>query len=76
MPSRNKEVSLQKVTDISADWTVNDTIARFPDAIAVLNTFGVDTCCGGGLSIAQAAQANGLDLDALLRAVREAVTAA
>lgn len=59
-------------TDIALDerWTVNETIARHPATIAVFNRFGIDSCCGGVASIAEAARREGIDAATLLEAVR------
>jgi len=55
---------------VNADATVNETIARRPEAIAVLNGFGIDACCGGSISISDAAHSQGLDPLILLEAIR------
>lgn len=43
-------------------------------AVTVLNAYGIDTCCGGGDSVAEAAACDGIDLDELLEALREAAS--
>lgn len=53
----------------TADQTVNDILACHPMAIQVLNAFGMDTCCGGVLTLAEAARHDGVDLDAILHAL-------
>lgn len=40
---------------ISPALTVNELLARYPLSGSVLNAFGLDTCCGGLLSIRDAA---------------------
>lgn len=50
--------------------TVNDTIARFPQAMAVFNRFGIDTCCGGGIAVAEAARLQNVDLALLSAALQ------
>ncbi len=52
--------------------TVDQTIARHPQTIAVFNRFGLDTCCGGGAPILEAARRDGADPVALLEALRDA----
>jgi iron-sulfur cluster repair protein YtfE (RIC family) len=47
-------------------------IARDPAALAVLERFGLNHCCGGHLSLREGAAAAGADLPALLRALQEA----
>lgn len=57
---------------IDADLTVNEAIRRFPATVAVFNDFGIDACCGGAASLADAAERDGADPRALLAAVRAA----
>ena len=60
-------------TSIEAGSTVNEIVARHPETIPVFNGFGIDSCCGGGVPLRDAAQRDGADLDALVRALREAL---
>ena len=53
-------------TTIDASWTVNDVIEKFPDAITTLNALGLDTCCGGNLSLAESAAEAGIDADKII----------
>ncbi|MGE5731336.1 MAG: DUF542 domain-containing protein [Gemmatimonas sp.] len=39
----------------------------------MFNTFGIDSCCGGSVSLDSVAQRHGIDLDALLAALENAV---
>ncbi len=55
--------------------TVNEMVATHPETIPVFNRFGLDTCCGGGVAIADAAHRDGADLDALRQALKDAVGA-
>jgi iron-sulfur cluster repair protein YtfE (RIC family) len=55
--------------------TVHDLIQRHPITRAVFQRYGVDTCCGSGVSVEEAARRDGLDatlLCAELRVVAEA----
>lgn len=52
--------------------TVNEIVAQHPETIAVFNKFGIDSCCGGGVPLRDAAHRDGAELDALLRALEEA----
>jgi iron-sulfur cluster repair protein YtfE (RIC family) len=65
-----------EVASIDAACTINALIAQQPASIFVLNAFGVDTCCGGSDTIAQAATHAGVDparlLGALARNAQEA----
>lgn len=58
-----------------ATWSVNDVLRRYPDAVGVFNELGVDACCGGANSLADAARDAGVALDELLERVGEAVAA-
>lgn len=67
---------MQNETTIEPTASVNDVISRFPATIPVFNKFGLDTCCGGGAPIADAARRDGADLGALLAELRKAAAAA
>lgn len=51
---------------VDVRWSVNDTLLRYPRSAAVFDAFGVDSCCGGGASLDQAAHAADVPLDDLL----------
>jgi regulator of cell morphogenesis and NO signaling len=51
---------------IAAGDVVNDVVGQHPAALPVLNRYGLDTCCGGALSLDEAARHHDLDLAALL----------
>jgi regulator of cell morphogenesis and NO signaling len=53
--------------------TIKEIVARFPETIPVFRRFGLDTCCGGGVRIEEAAQRDGLDAADVLAAVRQAL---
>ena len=56
-------------TPFSPALSVTDLLRESPGAAAVLNRFGIDTCCGGSLSLADAAASVGLPLAELLAAI-------
>lgn len=58
----------ERVIDPSV--TVRETIARHPETKAVFARFGLDTCCGSGVPIIDAAHRDGANLDELLTALR------
>ena len=64
-------------TDATLDCTrsVNDTVARFPETLAVFDKLGIDSCCGGGLSVEDAARRGEVDPAKLCGALEEAVRA-
>lgn len=53
----------------TSDCTVDAVIARSPVAGAVLNTFGIDTCCGGSASLGEAAVRAHVEAPVLLDAI-------
>jgi regulator of cell morphogenesis and NO signaling len=50
----------QSVVDYTL--TLNEIVSRYPDALHVLHSYGLDTCCGGALSLKDAVAHHGLDL--------------
>lgn len=54
---------------IEADMTVNEIVQRQPATLSVFRTFGIDTCCGGPLSILEAATRHGRDVGDLIAAL-------
>jgi regulator of cell morphogenesis and NO signaling len=57
---------------IESGETLNALVDRLPETLPVLQGFGLDTCCGGALTLEQAAERHGLDLRQLLEALRAA----
>ena len=58
---------------ITGETVINEVIRRYPRTIAVFNRFRVDSCCGGGESIQRTASRDGVAVEALLKALNEAV---
>jgi iron-sulfur cluster repair protein YtfE (RIC family) len=58
---------------IDAAESLNAIVAHYPRALAVLQRFGLDTCCGGALPLRTAAEHHNLNLDELLAMLRAAV---
>ena len=56
------------------DMTINEIVAKFPDAITVLTQFGLDTCCGGAHKLRDAARKHNLDERQLLAALEAVVS--
>jgi iron-sulfur cluster repair protein YtfE (RIC family) len=52
-----------------ASASVNEVLRAAPASGAIFNRFGVDTCCGGGLPLHEAAREAGVALDELLLAL-------
>lgn len=49
--------------------TVHQAMREFSGAEEVFRRFGIDTCCGGELPLAEAAAAHDVDLEQLLDAL-------
>ena len=49
--------------------TVEATARRFPRVLPILQGFGIDTCCGGHLTLAQAAAGAGVPVETVLHAL-------
>jgi regulator of cell morphogenesis and NO signaling len=64
------------VNTIEPGETLNALVDRFPAALPVLQEFGLDTCCGGAVTLERAAAHYGIDLRQLLEALRAAQTVA
>lgn len=55
---------------ITPTGTLSEIVTRVPATAAVFARYGLDLCCGGGKTLAFAAQAHGVNLDALLEALQ------
>jgi iron-sulfur cluster repair protein YtfE (RIC family) len=61
------------VAPIASTDTINLIVARYPQALPILQRFGLDACCGGALRLRDAARRHQLDADEVLAALRAAV---
>jgi regulator of cell morphogenesis and NO signaling len=52
---------MESMQTIDGTMTINETIQRHPETVAVFDRFGLDSCCGGSLAIAEAAKKHGLE---------------
>lgn len=51
--------------DLDVTITINELLRLMPESGAVLGRLGVDTCCGGSLTLTEAATSAGIPLAAL-----------
>jgi regulator of cell morphogenesis and NO signaling len=58
---------------ITKDMIINDVINKFPETMKVFNDFKVDSCCGGGQSIATTAAVSNANIPELMEALNKAV---
>lgn len=63
---------MPETTQIDQTSVVNDVIRRYPATVGVFNYFGIDACCGGAATIAEAAENDSVDADVLVDALRGA----
>jgi iron-sulfur cluster repair protein YtfE (RIC family) len=54
---------------IDSAETVEDAARRSPHAAEILRGFGIDTCCGGRLTLSQAAASAGIAVETVLEAL-------
>jgi len=54
---------------VESTATVNEILVTYPETVSVFNQFGIDACCGGAASLAEAARRDGADVDRLIRAL-------
>jgi iron-sulfur cluster repair protein YtfE (RIC family) len=59
-------------TPLHTGLTLNEILARHPEAGALLNELGFDTCCGGARTLEEAATALALDAAEVVRRILEA----
>jgi regulator of cell morphogenesis and NO signaling len=60
-------------TPLDPTRTVHEIIVQHPETKAVFNRFGIDTCCGSAVPVSAAALREGIDVNAVLEALREAM---
>jgi iron-sulfur cluster repair protein YtfE (RIC family) len=61
------------VATIDPQSTVNDVIKQYPATIAIFNSFGIDSCCGGAKQLVEVAERHGIGLDVLRAALESAI---
>lgn len=58
---------------LTADCTVNAVVAKSSRALRVFRDYGIDTCCGGGMRIAEAAALARVGVDVVIDALAVAM---
>jgi iron-sulfur cluster repair protein YtfE (RIC family) len=66
---------MRNLTGLDTTMTINEIVARFAETMPVFNRFGLDTCCGGGVTVEEAARRDDIDVDVVLAALHEAIDA-
>lgn len=65
-------IPAQSAVTITPDQPLNAIISAYPQALPILQRFGLDTCCGGAIPLEVAAKHHGLVLAEILRALQSA----
>lgn len=60
---------------ITIDTVINDAVLQHPEILPVLEQNGLDACCGGHLTIAEAAARHALPATELVQQLQDAITA-
>ena len=61
---------------VTADLTVGAVAHHYPGALGVMQTMGINHCCGAQLTLGEAAASAGVSIDTLLKALNETQTIA
>lgn len=69
-PSEAARMDTTTSTALEPTTTVNDVLRLVPEASGLLLDRGVDTCCGGGATLAEACDDADLEVGALLAELR------
>src|SRR3954451_16449597 len=64
------------VTDLSIDRTLAELVTDEPSAARILESFGLDYCCGGRRPLGDACAADGIDPADVLKALAELAASA
>ncbi len=62
------------MSTITKTMTVGEIVARFPAVATALEGFGIDYCCGGRKTLAEAVERKGLDLDEVVTGLEDAAS--
>jgi iron-sulfur cluster repair protein YtfE (RIC family) len=62
-----------RAPSIESHMTLNEIVAHYPQTLEVFQLFGMDTCCGGALPLAEAAAHHNRDLPTLMAALNERI---
>jgi len=58
---------------ITEDMIINDVVNKYPETMKVFNEHKVDSCCGGGQSIAVTAAVSNTDVPSLIKDLNAAI---
>ena len=55
------------------DVQIRQLVDTYPETMKVFDQYGMDMCCGGGHTVAEAARLHGLDPDTVVAQVADAI---
>jgi hypothetical protein len=61
------------VHQLDTSLTINEIVAQYPETIAAFNRFGMDTCCGGVITVEEATRRDGINADDVVAELRQVV---
>jgi iron-sulfur cluster repair protein YtfE (RIC family) len=61
------------IDQMTRERLIRDLVEDYPAAMPVLQQYGIDICCGGGLTIPDAARAHRIDPETLIQQVQTAI---
>lgn len=61
---------------VDSSWSINTLLEHYPQVKPVLDTYHIDTCCGGALPIEEVAVRHKIDLAVLVEALERSAKAA
>jgi regulator of cell morphogenesis and NO signaling len=64
-------ITMADTLQLDPALTINEIVAAHPETIPVFNRFGMDTCCGGGVSVEEAAKRDGVDVSDVVAALND-----
>lgn len=66
---------MAEAVQFDAALTINEIVTAYPETISVFNGFGLDTCCGGGVGVDEAARRDGIDVNEVITALNRVIAA-
>jgi iron-sulfur cluster repair protein YtfE (RIC family) len=73
MSANHPKDTMQNLVEDAKGATIAELVLDYPQLLPVLDTLGLDTCCGGHLTPGQAAVEHGLDPEAVQGTVERAI---
>ena len=69
-----RSMTMTDTIHFDPELTINEIVAAYPETISVFNRFGLDTCCGGGVCVDEAARRDGIDARPIVAALNDVLS--